>query len=85
MESIKSLYPGLLTSIVYFVGRDIYIAIIFHNFQALFGVMAGIINIEPSTRPLYPIIILGIVSMLVLIGSDMFMLRRTKLDPDMQR
>lgn len=50
MESIKSLYPGLLTSIVYFVGRDIYAAIIFHNFQALFGVMAGIINIEPDHK-----------------------------------
>jgi membrane protease YdiL (CAAX protease family) len=79
------MYPGLLTSIVYFVGRDIYAAIIFHNFQALFGVMAGIINIEPFTRPLYPVIILAIVSMLVLIGSDMFMLRRTKMDAHVQR
>ena len=28
-----------VTSMVYFVGRDIYATIVFHNFQALIGVM----------------------------------------------
>jgi hypothetical protein len=78
------MYPGVLTSIVYFVGRDIYAAIVFHNFQALFGVMNNV-NIEPFTSPLYPLILLGVVSVLVLIGSDMFMLRRMKMDPHIQR
>jgi hypothetical protein len=78
------MYPGLLTSIVYFVGRDIYAAIVFHNFQALFGVMNNV-NIEPFTRPLYPLIMLGLVSVLVLIGSDIFMLRRRKMDPHIQQ
>ena len=36
------MYPGVLTSIIYFIWPDIYAAIIFHNFQALFGVMGGI-------------------------------------------
>jgi hypothetical protein len=78
------MYPGVLTSIVYFVGRDIYAAIVFHNFQALFGVMNNV-NIEPFTSPLYPLILLGVVSVLVLIGSDMFTLRRMKMDPYIQR
>jgi hypothetical protein len=69
------MYPGILTSIIYFIGRDIYAAIIFHNFQALFGVMAGI-SIEPFTRLLYPVIILGIASMFVLVISDMLLIRR---------
>ncbi|HET7283067.1 MAG TPA: CPBP family glutamic-type intramembrane protease [Nitrososphaeraceae archaeon] len=78
------MYPGVLTSIVYFVGRDIYAAIVFHNFQALFGVMNNV-TIEPFTSPLFPLILLGVVSVLVLIGSDMFMLRRMKMDPHIQR
>jgi hypothetical protein len=72
------MYPGILTSIVYFIGRDIYAAVIFHNSQALFGVMAGI-NIELFSRPVYPIMVLGIVSMLVLIISDIFLIRRMKI------
>jgi hypothetical protein len=78
------MYPSLPASIVYFVVRDIYTAIVFHNFQALFGVMNNV-NIEPFTRPLYPVIMLGVVSVPVLIGSDMFMLRRMKMDPHIQR
>jgi hypothetical protein len=72
------MYPGILTSIIYFIGRDIYAAIIFHNFQALFGVMAGI-SIEPFTRLLFPVIILGIASMFVLVISDMLLIRRMKI------
>lgn len=48
------------------------------------GVMNNV-NIEPFTSPLYPLILLGVVSVLVLIGSDMFMLRRMKIDPHIQR
>ena len=33
------MYPRILTSLVYFIGRDIYATIIFHNFQALFGLI----------------------------------------------
>lgn len=55
------MYPGILTSIVYFIGRDIYATVVFHNFQALFGVMNNI-NIELLSRPMYPVIIIAIVS-----------------------
>lgn len=61
--------PGLLTSIVYYVGRSVYATIVFHNFQALFGVMVSI----QTTYLLdlqYPVLILAVVSVLSLIGSS---------------
>jgi membrane protease YdiL (CAAX protease family) len=70
------LYPGILTSLVYFIGRDIYATIIFHNFQALFGVMMSV-NIVSFTQPLYPILILAAVSMFVLAISDRILIRKT--------
>ena len=70
------MYPGILTSLVYFIGRDIYATIIFHNFQALFGVMMSV-NIVSFTQPLYPILILAAVSVLVLAILDLMLIRKT--------
>lgn len=70
------MYPGTLTSIVYFIGRDIYATIIFHNFQALFGVMMNV-NITSFIQPVYPILILAAVSMLVLVTLDLLLVRKT--------
>ena len=67
--------PGALTSIVFFVGRNIYAAIIFQNLQALFGVMRSI-DITSFTHPIYPLLIMGLVSILILIASDVFLVRR---------
>lgn len=70
------MYPGILTSLVYFIGRDIYATIIFHNFQALFGVMMSV-NVVSFTQPLYPILILAAVSVLVLAILDLILIRKT--------
>ena len=75
------MYPGVLTNIVYFVGRDIYAAIIFHNFQALFGVMNNI-NIGPLLHPMYPVIMIAIVSIVILVLSDLLIVRKTKAHVD---
>lgn len=72
------MYPGILTSVVYFIGRDIYAAIIFHNFQALVGVMMNV-NITSFIQPVYPILILAAVSMLVLVTLDLLLVRKTNL------
>lgn len=72
------MYPGILTSVVYFIGRDIYATIIFHNFQALFGVMMSV-NVVSFTQPLYPILILAVISMLIFVISDIFLIRKTSL------
>jgi hypothetical protein len=70
------MYPGILTSLVYFIGRDIYTTIIFHNFQSLFGVMMSV-NVASFTQPIYPILILAAVSMLVLVTLDLLLVRKT--------
>ncbi|HEX7207600.1 MAG TPA: CPBP family intramembrane glutamic endopeptidase [Nitrososphaeraceae archaeon] len=67
--------PGLLTSIVYFVGRNIYATIVFHNFQALFGVVASI-EIERMLQIQFPVIMLAVASVLVLMIMDKFILRK---------
>jgi hypothetical protein len=70
------MYPGVPTSLVYFIGRDIYATIIFHNFQALFGVMMGV-NVVSFTQPIYPILILAGISMLALAILDLILVRKT--------
>lgn len=49
--------PGLLTGIVYFVGRNIYATIVFHNFQALFGVLISV-EMERMIQLQFPVILL---------------------------
>ena len=71
------MYHEILSSIVYFVGHDVYATIIFHNFQALLGVMMGI-DLELSAQLLYPILILATISTLVIVISDLALIRRTR-------
>lgn len=75
------MYPGVLTSIVYFIGRDIYAAVVFHNFQALLGVMNNV-KIESLLHFAYPVIIIAIASIAILVISDLLVVRKTKRDVD---
>jgi hypothetical protein len=77
------MYPGILTSLVYFIGRDIYATIIFHNFQALLGIMMGV-DLTVFSRPIYPILILAIMSILTLVILDLIKIRRTNADSFLQ-
>ncbi|HSA75736.1 MAG TPA: CPBP family intramembrane glutamic endopeptidase [Candidatus Nitrosocosmicus sp.] len=67
--------PGLLTSIVYFVGRNIYATIVFHNFQALFGVVASV-EIAHVLQIQFPVVFLAVASVLVLIIMDRLILKK---------
>jgi hypothetical protein len=69
------LFPGLLTSLVYFLGRDIYATILFHNFMGMIGVM-GNIDLTRFSQPLYPLYGLVLISVLFLIGADLLLVRR---------
>ena len=69
--------PAILTSVFYFIGREIYSTITIHNFLALIGV-SGSIDVTALTQPLYPVIIIAFISILVLIASDVFLIRRIK-------
>lgn len=67
--------PAILTSVFYFIGREIYSTITIHNFLALIGVLGGI-DITALTQPHYPIMIIALVSIVVLITSDIFLIRK---------
>jgi|SRR5918996_609588 hypothetical protein len=68
--------PAILTSVFYFIGREIYSTITIHNFLALIGV-SGSIDVTGLTQPLYPVLIIAFISVLVLIASNVFVVRRT--------
>jgi hypothetical protein len=67
--------PGLVTSLVYFLGRDIYATIIFQNFLGMTGVMQNV-DLERFSQPLYHLYILLIISVVVLIAADVIFIRR---------
>jgi hypothetical protein len=67
--------PGLVTSLVYFLGRDIYATIIFHNFLGMTGVMQNV-NLDQFSQPMYHLYILLFISVVVLIAADLFFIRR---------
>ncbi len=76
---------GLLTSLVYFIGRDIYATIVFHNFFGALGVMQALEksgNLAIYNQPLFPILIMALLSVITLVGSDIFIARRVKADKD---
>jgi hypothetical protein len=67
--------PGLLTSFVYFIGRSVYAAIIFHNFQALIGVMSNA-QIAQLIHLHYPMLVIAALSVSALVFSDRVIMRR---------
>lgn len=69
------------TGIVYFIGRDIYATIIFHNTLALFGVMQALEksgNLISYSQPVYPLIAMALVSGIILGIFDNVYIRRRK-------
>ena len=70
--------PGLVTSLVYFLGRDIYATVIFHNFLGMTGVMQNV-DLERFSQPMYHLYILLVISVVVLIAADIFFIRRLRI------
>jgi hypothetical protein len=70
--------PGALTSVIYFIGRNIYATIIFHNFQALSGVSRNI-DIASFNHLIYPLLIMALVSIVILIAADLLLVRKRKI------
>jgi hypothetical protein len=66
--------PGLVTSLVYFLGRDIYAAILIQNFLGMIGVMRNI-DLTLFRQPLYPLYALTLLSILALVAVHWLMLR----------
>jgi uncharacterized membrane protein YeaQ/YmgE (transglycosylase-associated protein family) len=47
--------PSIATALTYFLGRDIFAAIIVQNFMGIFGVIAELPNLEVFRQPMVPI------------------------------
>jgi hypothetical protein len=70
------LFPGIITSLFYFISRDIYATILFHNFQGTVGVVGSLENPDVLNRLVYPLYLLLLLSLIALIGVDLFLMRR---------
>lgn len=75
MKVLFLMMPALLPSVFYFVGREIYSTITIHNLLALIGI-SGSIDVAQLTELVYPFILISIISVLTLIASDIFLLRK---------
>lgn len=70
--------PSIATAVTYFLGRDIYAAVIVQNFMGIFGVIANLPALEPFRQPMVPIYVLSAVSVAVLVISVSVTLKRTQ-------
>lgn len=71
---------GVLTGLVYFIGRDIYATMAFHNFLGVTGVM-GTLNaagaLASYSTPIIPLIATASISLGLFIVGDLFIVRRS--------
>ena len=70
--------PSIATAVTYFLGRDIYAAVIVQNFMGTFGVIANLPALEPFRQPMVPIYALSAVSVAALVISISVILKRTQ-------
>jgi hypothetical protein len=68
--------PGLVTSLVYFIGRDVYAAILIQNYLGMIGVMRSI-DLSYFSQPLYPLYALTLLSVLALVAVHWLLVRPT--------
>jgi hypothetical protein len=70
--------PSIATAVTYFLGRDIYAAVIVQNFMGIFGVIAELPNLEVFRQPMVPLYALSAVSVAALVISISVVLKRTQ-------
>jgi hypothetical protein len=65
---------GLVTSVFFFVSRDVYGTIVFHNFNEIFGVIGALDasgNLAVFERPIIPLLVMAVVAVALLIAAHM--------------
>jgi membrane protease YdiL (CAAX protease family) len=70
---------GLVTSLFFFVSRDVYATIAFHNFLGVFGVTRALAQagqLDSFATLQVPLLVTAAVSLLILIACDRFLIRR---------
>jgi len=70
--------PSIATAVTYFLGRNIYAAVIVQNFMGIFGVIANLPALEQFRQPMVPIYALSAVSVAALVISVSVMLKKTE-------
>ena len=70
--------PSIATAVTFFLGRDIYAAVIVQNFIGIIGVLAGLPNLEVYRQPMVPIYALSAVSVAALVILVSVKLKRTE-------
>jgi hypothetical protein len=70
--------PSIATAVTFFLGRDIYAAVIVQNFMGIVGVLAGLPNLEVYRQPMVPIYALTAISVAALIISLSITLKKTE-------
>lgn len=70
--------PSIATAVTYFLGRDIYAAVIVQNFMGIFGVIANLPALEPFRQPMVSIYALSAVSVATLVISVSVTLKRSQ-------
>jgi hypothetical protein len=71
---------GLVTSLFFFVSRDVYGTIVFHNFLGTFGVAQALKasgKLDSMATLQVPLIVTALVAIAVLVAADRFLLRNT--------
>ncbi|HEX2471776.1 MAG TPA: hypothetical protein VHJ59_03395 [Nitrososphaera sp.] len=72
------MFPSIATAVTFFLGRDIYAAVIVQNFMGIVGVLAGLPNLEVYRQPMVPIYALSAVSVAALVISLSMTLKKTE-------
>jgi membrane protease YdiL (CAAX protease family) len=67
-------WVGVVTSLVYFIGRDVYATAIAHNALGMTGIM-NTAPIEALRQPLYPLYALALLAVLALVGTHVLLTR----------
>jgi len=73
---------GVGTSLFYFIIRDIYGTIVFHNFFGIFGVMQALEatgTLASFSQPMYTLYASAIIAIILLVVSDIFFIRRSEV------
>lgn len=68
---------GLVTSVYFFVSRDVYGTIAFHNFLGILGVIRALDtsgNLSVFERPIIPLLVMAVVAVALLVAAQVFLL-----------
>jgi len=66
---------GLVTSLFFFVSRDVYGTIAFHNFLGILGVIRALDatgNLSVFERPMIPLLVMAVIAIALLIAAHVF-------------